>query len=701
MKDCIASLLFLGAARLVLGLELDCTELKCYEDVVHVAGSQEKLLAQCLHGIFSGSAPRKASCGKGKDCPVKRCNVDDSNEVMVEESQYRPICSCIRYNSIPSHCYNIPCYRELVALAGNSGGKLRNICHEHLKSTADIRLSDDGLFVSKDAKGRQCQVSILSDNSTLVPFTEYRAACECGVSSKWRRRPELGDYIPWHHEPIYTDVFIHVVVRSPEALFPYNQPGVVEDIFNYNMMTLESVNIKFTIKVVQIIVHRDWASGEGNSEMRRRLHLGDRRDLNLYILERLDSKANKISPIDPNRKIYCTPPFGFPSWGMEEIGPPHQDGCILSLDFTFASAEAPSFVFQELQRWFGHCTTHMRSLPPSRAMMIPVNNQVNNPCEKHKCYREMEFLFGSIDVLAAHCHHNELTRWTSQYQTGGFMIRDTGRGFRDSTCGSHQDSQWVVPASDWEPLCNCIRDSSFAPRWTFTNETLSGAAEDRPIHIDVFVHAIAASRESPMAKRVSLDTEEVQWETECADPDFPPPLLRDFDLRVNALWAQGEDSGDMRESLYKGGSRDLNLYYIEAPQLNKVIVTKKPMTVYCTFPYSSWWAYLAYSEPEHDGCIVAFGALPSVMATSLQHWMGVMNPQERSCRYAFDVPKHGPSPGGKQLTDGWPSYSEAECGPEFSDLDKENMYRLLALNRFVPIEKKRPSSTGPRYDEMF
>ncbi|PHH74797.1 hypothetical protein CDD80_2840 [Ophiocordyceps camponoti-rufipedis] len=558
INACLASLFLL-----TLGLELDCKKFECYEDAVHLAGSAEKLPFQCLHGLFRDSLSRQGPCLE-KGCPAVKCNAEEelqANQVTVHASQYQPICSCVRYNTVAAHCYNVGCYRELVALSGESGGKLRDICNWHLASRADLRVPVEMLY--QDEKGPVCRVSKMSGQVALVGYADYKAACECGVGS------------------------------------------VVEDFFNFSIEMPQSVHVKFTIKVVQIIVHHDWALGVNSTEMRRRLHLGDSRDLNLYIIEKIDgSDGQDTRPLDSDRQVYCTPPYGFSRWSVEDLGLPHQDGCILSLGFQFGSVEAFPWIYQEMQRWFGFCTKD-----------------------------------GSVEVLTAHCRHNELTRWNSRLQEKGFMIREPNHGFPGSTCGRNEDSQWVVPASDWEPLCDCIRESG------------------------------KASRESVMAKRyfrIDRDLEDEFDQIQSFYKDTRIQLrLRDLDLRVNERWADGHDSAHMRETLYKGGSRDLNLYYIEAEQLENVVLTKEPLKVYCSFPYSSWWAYLAYSEPEHDGCIVAAGAWPSVTATALQHWMGVMNARDRSC-------------------------GDPECGPEFAEADKENMYRLLALNRFVPIEKKRP-----------
>ncbi|KAF4582805.1 Peptidase M43, pregnancy-associated plasma-A [Ophiocordyceps camponoti-floridani] len=692
VKACLASLFLL-----VLGLELDCKKLKCYEDAVHVAGSEEQLPLQCLHGLFRDSLSRKGPCLE-RGCPAAKCNAEEglqADQVSVHASQYKPICSCVRYKAIPAHCYNVGCYRELVALSGESGGRLRDICNWHLASRADLRVPVE--MLSKHVQGPVCRLSKMSGQVALVDEAHYRAACECGVGSEWRRRPEYGDDAPWNHEPIYIDVFIHFIARNPGDMFPWNQPAVVEDFFNYSVNMPLSTHVRFTIKVVQIIVHHDWALGGNSTEMRRRLHIGDSRDLNLYIIEKIDgSDGRDTRPLDPDRQVYCTPPYGFSRWSVEDVGPPHQDGCILSLGFRFGSADVFPYIYQEMQRWFGFCTKNGREcaktttpqeapalhntiaqtrfIPQPRAILTVKNSQVKSPCEKHKCFREMEFLFGSIEVLTAHCRHNELTRWEGRDQVKDFMIREPSHGFPGSTCGRNEASLWVVPASDWEPLCDCIRESGMASRWAFTNETLNGVSEDRPIHVDVFIHVIASSRESLMAKRYFRIDRDLEDEFDQIKSFYKSTRielrLRYLDLRVNERWADGHDSAHMRETLYTGGSRDLNLYYIEAEQLENVVLTKEPLKVYCSFPYSSWWAYLAYSEPEHDGCIVAAGAWPSVTATALQHWMGVMNARDRSC-------------------------GDPECGPEFGDEDKENMYRLLALNRFVPIEKKRPLMERP------
>ncbi|RDA91357.1 hypothetical protein CP533_0020 [Ophiocordyceps camponoti-saundersi (nom. inval.)] len=584
--------------------------------MIQIAGSYEKLISQCRDGIFKDSAPRKASCGKS--CPVNKCNQAasglKSEEVVVYAHQYQPICSCVRQNAIPSHCYNIACYRELAAMAGESATKLRDLCLNLLGSSADIRLPRD-LVVSRNSWDTECEAKVSYEVGYLTP-AQYTAACECGVSSEWRRRPQFGDYLPWHNEPIYIDVFIHFIIRSIENLSSFNQPGVIEEAFQYSMTPTHGLNVTFTIKYVQIIVHNDWAVGRNNSNMRKRLHMGDNRDLNVYFIEQVINDTERVSPIDPSRRVYCTSPLGYPRWAAEDVGFPHQDGCIIALDSSFTSEATLTSIFQELQRWFGFC-----SEDGSTTWKFD-NERVQNPCENHRCFRELQFLFGSVDVLAAHCRHEELTRWNHKNATEDIVIRKLDNGIVPSAnCGKQQDSNWVVSGSEYKPLCDCIKESRLAPRLTFTNETLTGVADDRPLYVDVFYFRIDRDLEKEFDSiNAFYNGTKINFR------------LIQLDLRVNERWAQGKDSATMRERLYKGGSRDLNLYYIEATDLENVIVTKKPLTVYCSFPYSSWWAYLAYSEPEHDGCIMAFGASPSVAATAFQYWMGVMDPRQRSCR---------------------------------------------------------------------
>ncbi|RDA84062.1 hypothetical protein CP532_0783, partial [Ophiocordyceps camponoti-leonardi (nom. inval.)] len=677
MKTPILPIL-LTAPTLTSSMEANCTSLDCYQDMIRVAGSHARLLSQCQDGIFRDSAPRRVSCGKS--CPADKCNRGPdvkSDEVLVYAHQYLPICECVRYNAIPSHCSNIACYRELAALAEGSGSKFREICFGHLNSSDDIRFHR-GLLASAESESPKCEADKVEGDMIRLSAAQYTAACECGISSEWKRRPEYGDYIPWFHKPIFIDVFIHFIIKSIENLSPFNQPGVIEDAFQYSMKTTHGLNVTFTVKYVQIIVHNDWAVGRDNANMRRRLHMGDNRDLNLYFIERVSNQTTSVSPIDPSRRVYCTPPLGFPRWAVEDIGPLHQDGCIIALDSSFSSEETLSFVFQELERWFGFCPetgskcpspvnitsedarvihniiAQTRFLPYPRATWKFDSERAQSPCENHRCFRELEFLFGSVDILAAHCRHEQLTRWSDENATTeDLAIRKLGGAIISSdNCGKREANDWVVPWSEYKPLCDCIREKSLAPRWSFTNETLTGVADDRPLHVDVFIHAIASSRHSPMAKRYFRVDRDLEDEFEKISAFYSGTKINfriiQLDLRVNEKWAQGQDSAKMRERLYKGGSRDLNLYYIEASSLENVVVTDKPLTVYCSFPYSSWWAYLAYSEPEHDGCIVAYGALPSVAATAFQYWIGVMDPRQRSC-------------------------SDPACGPEFTDLDKENI----------------------------
>lgn len=46
--------------------------------------------------------------------------------------------------------------------------------------------------------------------------------------------------------------------------------------------------------------------------------------------------------------------------------------------------------------------------------------------------------------------------------------------------------------------------------------------------------------------------------------------LKLTDLTINAAWAAGNDSHRMRQALYAGDNRDLNLYFTEQADLGRV-----------------------------------------------------------------------------------------------------------------------------------
>ncbi|PHH81608.1 hypothetical protein CDD82_358 [Ophiocordyceps australis] len=137
--------------------------------------------------------------------------------------------------------------------------------------------------------------------------------------------------------------------------------------------------------------------------------------------------------------------------------------------------------------------------------------------------------------------------------------------------------------------------------------------------------------------------------------------LKVIDLTINAAWATGNDSDRMRQALYTGGKRDLNLYYLENDDLDNMAIHDNKTTVFCTFPYSGWWALLSGSDPEHDGCMVGYGARMGSLATAMQYWFGMQVAVPSTC-------------------------SENDCGPVFERHDTNMLLIAAALFRTVPFE---------------
>ncbi|PHH66660.1 hypothetical protein CDD81_6497 [Ophiocordyceps australis] len=139
--------------------------------------------------------------------------------------------------------------------------------------------------------------------------------------------------------------------------------------------------------------------------------------------------------------------------------------------------------------------------------------------------------------------------------------------------------------------------------------------------------------------------------------------LKSIDLTINQAWATGHDTARMRQSLYMGGNRDLNLYFLEVTDLDRSLEHSKKTSVFCTFPYSAWWAILSTAEPEHDGCLIAMNVRAGTVATALQSWFGNSIPVASTCDHN-------------------------DCGPVFALDDTSMLNALVVLNRAVPVATK-------------
>ncbi|PHH60978.1 hypothetical protein CDD81_993 [Ophiocordyceps australis] len=486
-------------------------------------------------------------------------------------------------------------------------------------------------------------------------------------------------------EPVFIDVFIHAILASSKTLSLVQNTFFLEQEFRKSTYELRQRGMQFVVKSVQVIVQPEWAAGRDNAGMRETLYQGDNRDVNFYILltKHLSPNPEQIRPLDPYINTYCSPPFDSLAWKRVSYGERNQDGCIY---MPFVKSANTDFASIALTHWLGLCLEDAcdkrldeysngeihhklamsRFVPTSRELtkpitLIRVHKKQQNICQSMPCYRELEHLLE--DNLGIYCQF---------YQQTASLKRNAGVYFRNATfpfvpsCGTFSRSGWRILFKDYLNVCNCVVNYHSAPPMTRTMDIFADADDQLPIYIDVFIHAISASRYGPMAKKFynesGLENEFAQVARFYQEANIIF-RLKSIDLTINSVWAKGNDSANMRQSLYAGGTRDLNLYYLEAPSLEHAISTVNATLVFCTFPFSSWWAYLSANEPEHDGCLVSMNSTPGLLATAMQYWIGVHMPVLRLCK-------------------------EPQCGPKFDSIETAMMRRLLALNRFVPLTTK-------------
>ncbi|PHH91397.1 hypothetical protein CDD83_652 [Cordyceps sp. RAO-2017] len=687
MEGLVRVLLLLGVLCKGGTATEDCSELECYEDLVFLTGSAPRLFSQCVNGALTQGETVTTYCDA--TCPAQRCNGREDGVVSVEPAQFKRVCSCVTSKAVPWHCEDLRCYHEMASLAGDSPYRLRRRCLSKQMFGFDSTLTHPkSIFPFEVDCGRPTD----DGSEILIGKEDYGPVCECVLGadgSSVRRWPASRAVLGRQDgfEPLFMDAFIHIIVKSSDHVYLSNMPEFFERGFRQTSDELKRLGIIPIVKSVQAIVQPEWALGRDNAGMRESLHQGDNRDLNFYLLvsSNLDDRREMIRPLNASRNTYCSPPFESTAWETKTERETDQDGCI-STPFINNTAEVDGAA---LSRWLGLCEgvgckelpsqypdkevhdslAKSRFVPTPRDLTrttshLKAHDKKQDVCHDMPCYRELKWLLPGPTNLDEHCRFYRQTASPTNLN-GDIPFRNASFPFF-ITCGTVSSDSWLITMKEYLHVCHCAVEYDAPPRQVRTIDVFADADDKLPIVIDVFIHAISASRDGPMARKFH-NKAELETEFRRAAAFYKPAMiafrLKSVDLTVNAIWASGNDSDGMRQSLYAGGTRDLNLYYLEAPDLERAVDTVNATLVFCSFPFSSWWAYLSLSDPEHDGCLVPMRATPGLLAAAMQYWIGVHLPAPRACK-------------------------EPECGPRFSSEDIGLMRRLLALNRFIPLTSK-------------
>ncbi|PHH61495.1 hypothetical protein CDD81_342 [Ophiocordyceps australis] len=191
----------------------------------------------------------------------------------------------------------------------------------------------------------------------------------------------------------------------------------------------------------------------------------------------------------------------------------------------------------------------------------------------------------------------------------------------------------------YQNVCDCVLGNSKENLRHSAAMLVFDDMEDKtPIEIDVFVHVIATTRTSPLTEKYhnvgayERELAEIFGFYNHANIKFQ---IKSIELLINQEWADGVGHHQMQQMAYMGNSRDLNIFFLDAFTLDASPVLPESPLVTCSFPFTSWWARLSGSEPEHDGCLIAKDIPPSIVASALQYWIGVHVPVSRSCKYVY------------------------------------------------------------------
>ncbi|PHH70589.1 hypothetical protein CDD82_7032 [Ophiocordyceps australis] len=641
----------------------ECARNPCYDDILHMTGNIENLVAQCSgpDGSMRPGVTTKLVADKFVRANPS-CGISVNHVRYYREEDFRPICNCLLQASIPRHCDSNRCWRDLYQGANESVLTLRNEC-------ATYDYGDISFQWTSFLRPPQCGTKL--HNMLVLHEHEWRPVCSCITSDydavypatqKVMRQDSFGQHI--------IDVFLHVV---------YYDKGEIEGEFRHIISDVTAEGIIFIIKSIDLTIDGTWAVGRENEAMRKALHKGDNRDLNFYMIDDVPyDNTDRIAPLTGLNSMYCTPPPFSTAWGSERLGDPIIDGCIIGTG-VYKADMADVF-----QRWLGTCDFKLGQCP-----RIGVWETVRRIHQRLAEHRYVPFPRGAVSPYSyiqgevsrkRHCEHIDCFDdiRAAIHLKGGNVTEHCYSGLFNSSnnlriprtefppyymnsCGQWTYQKYYLEAFRYHRVCQCLLQKRRA-RWDFTQDVLLG--HDAPIVVDIFAHYIASNSRSSMALKY-MDFPSIEYDMEILSHFFSATKLlfrlKTVDLTINAAWAEGNQSARMRQALYTGGQRDLNLYFIERPNLQDFEVKNKTISVFCSFPFSAWWALLSGADPEHDGCLIANGASIGTLAASIQHWLGVQIAVPKSC-------------------------SDKRCGPRFEADDINMINTAAALNRVVPHE---------------
>ncbi|PHH67699.1 hypothetical protein CDD82_1199 [Ophiocordyceps australis] len=610
---------------------LRCEEFDCFEDMVLLEGSRHRLLQQCYHGIYAGEADVASFCGDA--CAQLHCKRRDS--IYIERTQFRPVCEClIERHKEQSNCDSMPCYKDFVAMSNNSIETFRINC----KKYPSYFSSEEGVIVSKDhfPTPPTCGTPVQNGDAYMFHHGEYHPVCDC-LNSR------LAAYWPWsdyvisrqdNYRLITLNVFLHVILSSKTAFEEYATAEFVQElaqaVFAQIVAPFNHTLIKFNVITTEVVVNNIWASGYDNENMRRGLHLGDSRDLNFYLISDIGPYGARAAPLEAKKGIYCTPPPESLLWEIENIGDVALDGCI----FSVPSEAAMNRTSLEVQRWMGacdygpgSCRTQITPLQISnihhrlaKTRMVPLDRIARgahshikgedlrkDPCSNLPCHRELHHIVKGQKPLQTHCRWFEDIEPIEAPEGPGLRSHVPGMWFENvdlpwwpNNCPHPVQDRLKIPWPTHQNICDCVLGNSRqSPRHTAAINIIKDVDNEIPILVDVFIHVIASSNDSIMAAKEIFNFYRL------ANITF---IIKAVDLIVNSDWAAGQDHNQMRQVAYMGTSRDLNLFYIDTDTLDGSARSPSSPIVMCSYPFTSWWARLTKTEPEHDGCLIARNA---------------------------------------------------------------------------------------------
>ncbi|KAF5138815.1 Extracellular metalloprotease [Metarhizium anisopliae] len=240
-----------------------------------------------------------------------------------------------------------------------------------------------------------------------------------------------------------------------------------------------------------------------------------------------------------------------------------------------------------------------------------------------------------------------------------------------------------------------------------------GLVAQANVVVDTYIHIISSDG-TPQGGNVSDDIVRRQIDVlnEGLSGTGFSVTLKGVDRTVNAAWANDRSEVAMKRELRKGSYKDLNLYYLNAPQGSASIGG------YCYFPVQG--ARPGSDSFIRDGCVMQFGSMPGgslgsnnlgkVTVHEVGHWFGLFHTFQGGCEASSggdqvdDTPAHAaprtasdyqcpadsnidtcPSLPGSDPLHNYMSYRQDRCYTEFTPGQ---------ISRMVSLWRYRDSSAG-------